>query len=343
MNRYTHVAAITGLGLLLLGVPQVSWAQEAEVVSEAHAKGIVVLRASFLGRGELHSFGLEISRDGETFVNAKAGPTRGLRFSDRMVLGSHGTDQTVLVIPIVGRFGLGSEQFLFDEPGTYELRWDITFKDRDVGDLKIEQTVEVGAPTEADLQFLARAGDRDFHAEIFGVDPPERGTRDLLALGIVSLLLQHAQDDPGEEGSVKGELAWADAMMGLARELPESSYAPYAAFFAGRIYFGHLGKALGPRQITPNAKTNEFYRKADEALRFVVKRGDPFIKPRALCSLAFLRVCVGSWVESERFLTEAEKSAGGQGVVDRVVNKMRYDIRRLKDELVGQEQDHPDK
>lgn len=330
------------IAVLLLAGGNLVDAQETRVVSEAHAKGIVVLRASFPSRGELHSFGLEISLDGKTFVNAKAGPTRGLRFSYRMVLGSHTTDQTVLVVPIVGRFGFTPEGFLFEREGIYHLRWDIAFTDRDVGDLRIEQTVVVGAPTEADLQFLARAGDRGFQAEVLGLDPPERGTTDLLALGLISGVLEYAQDDPGEEGRFRGELSWADAMMDLAREFPESSYAPYATFFAGRVYHGHLGKAVEPEIITPDAKKHPFYKKSDEALRFAVDHGDAFLKPRALCSLAFLRACATLWDDAENLLTQSLRTARGQRVIGRVVGKLRRDIPRLKERMQEQQEEQRD-
>lgn len=331
MSRFVHLRGKAWIIPFLLHSGLLARAQETDLVSEAHAKGIVVLRASFPSRGEVRSFGLEISQDGETFVNAKAGPTRGLRFSHRMVLGSHNTDQTVLVVTIVGRFDFTPEGFLFEREGIYDLRWDIAFKDRDGGVLKIEQTVEVGAPTEADLQFLTRAGDRDFLADVLGVNPPEGGTTDLLALGLIAELLELAQDDPGEEGSLQGKLSWADAMINLAREFPESSYAPYAAFFAGRIYHGHLAKELSPQQITPAAKEQNFYKKSDAALRFAVDHGDPFLKPRALCSLAYLRACATLWDDAETLLAQSVEAAHGQGVVERTAGKMRHDIRQLRD------------
>ncbi len=205
--------------------------------------------------------------------------------------------------------------------------------------MKIEQTVVVGDPTEVDLKFLARAGDRAFQAKIFGVEPPERGTTNLLALGMIAALLEFAQDDPGEEGHFKGELTWADAMMDLAREFPKSSYAPYAAFFAGRVYHGHLGKAIDPEIITPDEKKHPFYKKSDEALRFAVDHGDAFLEPRALCSLAFLRACATLWDDAENLLTQSLRTARGQGVIGRVVGKLRRDIPRVKEHMQKQQEE----
>ena len=324
---------------LLLGMTQLAWGQKVEVVSMSTAKGIIILRGEFPSRGKLHSFGLEVSSDGETFVDAKAGPMRGLRFTDRMVQGSHEADDTVLLVPVVGRFDFTPQGFLFEEEGTYYLRWDITFKDRHVGEMKIGQIVVVEPATNPDLEFLSRIGDRDFATEVLGLNPPENVTGDLLALGLISEILQYAEDDPGEGGRVRGKLAWAEAFWNLAKELPESSYAAYAAFCAGRIYHGHLARTLGREHITPKAKKHTLYEKADEALRFAVDHGDPFLKPRALCSLAYLRVCAAAWDEAERLLTQAEGSTHGQGIVESIVDEMRRDLAHIKEKRVPKERD----
>ena len=325
-------------GIIAVVLPGIAEPQRAEVVSAATAKGIVVLRASFASRGELHSFALEISLDGQTFVDAEVGALRGLRLSDRMVKGAaNGAQETVLMVPVVGRLGLGAEKFLFPEPGAYKLRWDIAFRDGEVGDLKINQSLYVKPATKPDLEFIARIGDRRFWKEVLGVDPPEGGTTELLALGVIAAALQYAEDDPGEEGSLRGELKWADAWFALAQELPDSSYAPYAGYAGGRIYRGHLGRDLdlAREQITPRAREHTMYRKAEKALTFAVEHGDAFLRPRALCSLAYLRVCSASWDEAEKYLAQAEEGAGGQGNVLRVINEMRRDVGRLKERSAG--------
>lgn len=330
MNRYVRLQTITWITALLVHSAVPARGQETDVVSEAHAKGIVVLRASFPSRGELHSYGLEISMDGETFVDANVGPTRGLRFGYKMVRGSHETDPMILVVPVIGRFDFTPQGFLFGTSGTYHLRWNIAFKDRDVDGLRIEQTVDVEPATEADLDLLARMGDRRFLADVLGLNPPQGGTPELLALGLIAELLEHAQDDPGEEGRVEGKPEWAESFMSLAKEYPESSYAPYLAYYAARLYLKGLERVTGPADISPDLKKQPLYRKAIEASQFSVMHGDPFLTPRALCFLAFANVQVASWKDAGELLTQANERAAGQGAILSLVEDMQVDLARAK-------------
>jgi len=314
--------------LLVAASTTVVQGQRAEVVSEGNAKGIVILAASFPSRGDLHSFGLEVSLDGETFVNAKAGPLRGLRFTGEMIKGAHKTDETILMVPVVARFGLGAEGFLFGKRGTYRLRWDITFRDRTVGDLKIEQTVDVAGPTTADLGFLARIGERHYLTDVLGLNVPEGGDADLLALGMIAELLVHAQDDPGEEAHLEAKPGWADSFVNLAREYSESSYAAYASYFAARIYLQELVSIRALSNITPEARKHPLYAKTEDVLRFTLDHADPFLKPRVLCTLAYLREFAGSWGEAERFLAQAEECLPRQSVITNKVREIHDDIER---------------
>lgn len=337
MNRYVCLQTMIWIIPMLVHSAVLARGEETDVVSEAHAKGIVVLRASFPSRGELHSYGLEISMDGETFVDANVGPTRGLRFGSIMVRGSHETDSTILIVPVVGRFDFTPQGFLFGSSGTYRLRWNIAFKDRNLGGLNIEQTVDVEPATETDLELLARMGDRRFLADL-GLNPPQDGTLDLLALGLIAELLEHAQDDPGEEGRVEGKPEWADTFMSLAREYPESSYAPYLAYYAARLYLNDLGRVTGSAGISPELKKQPLYRKAIEALQFSIGHGDPFLGPRALCSLAFANMLAGSWKDAEEFLVRADDRAAGQGAVLSIVEDMRGELARAKKRQAARKQ-----
>lgn len=330
MNRYVRLQTMTWIIPLLVHSAVPARGQETDLVSEAHAKGIVVLRASFPSRGELHSYGLEISMDGETFVDANVGPTRGLRFGYKMVRGSHETDPTILIVPVIGRFNFTPQGFLFGTSGTYHLRWNISFKDRDFDGLKIEQTVDVEPATEADLDLLGRMGDRRFLADVLGLNPAQGATPDLLALGLIAELLEHAQDDPGEEGRVEGQPEWADPFMSLAKEYSESSYAPYLAYYAARLYLKDLGRITGSADISPELKKQPLYRKAIEALQFSIVHGDPFLAPRALCSLAFANVLVASWMDAGELLSQAKQRAAGQGAVLSFVEDMQGDLARAK-------------
>ncbi len=231
----------------------------------------------------------------------------------------------------MGRFDFTPLGFLFSDGGVYRLRWDIAFRDREVGDLKIEQTVDVQPPTEADLAFIARVGDRRFIKDVFGANLPGQGTTDLLALGFIGELLEHAEDDPGEEGNVAGTLEAAAPLMELAEEIPESSYAAYAAFYAARLYLQNLIRIPALSNITPAAREHELYGKANDALLFTIEHADAFLKPRAQCTLAYLRICAASWEDAQALLLDSEKSASGQASVLKSIEELRGDIQRLKE------------
>jgi len=310
-------------------------AQRAEVISPANAKGIVVLCARFSNSEELHSFGLEISLDGQTFADAQVGALRGLRLAGTMVDGSNVGSETVLMVPVVGRFGLGAEGFLFPDEGTYFLRWDIAFKAREVAGLKLAQSVQVDPASKADLDLLAQIGDRRWQSRLLGFEPPEAASKDLLALGVIAALLEYPEHSTGGWGTGDGKLQWGSPLMEVARQFAESSYAPYLAFYAAGVYLEHLAQTPEAKRRLPATKDHDLYHKADEALLFTVERADPFLKPRALCSLAYLRRCGGSWDEAEKYLARAEEQGGGQSNVLRVVHEMRRDILRLKAHAQG--------
>jgi len=302
-------------------------AEEAGADAPSHAKGIVVLTTNFQSRGEVHSFGLKISREGKEFVDAMAGPTRGMRFSDALVRGGHEGENTVLVVPVVGSFDLAPRGFLFENPGTYHLQWDIAFKDNKVARLEIEQAVQVGPALPADLEFLRRVDAPSFMARAFGAEPSGQPPADLLrALVVIAELLERAESHPIEGVQCDPGLPCADELLKLAVELPESSYAPYAAYYAGGMYRAWLERTPESRQVSPALKNHALYQKADEALRFSADHGDPFLKPRALCALAYLRGCSAAWDEADEFLTQATRASSDQGTVHAAVAKLRRDF-----------------
>ncbi len=306
-------------------------AQVVDIVGEAHAKGIVVLRTSFPVRGELHSFGLDIRLDDGSYAPAQTNPLRGHRFSKHMVRGAENTGEVVLLVPVVGRFDLAPFGFLFEEQNTYELRWDIRFKAPGAAPLKIDQTVTVGPSSNADLEFLRRIGDRGFQTKFLGRAPPEQASSELLALGLIGELLLGAQGAPVSDDAARGTLSQGSMLADLAKEIPESSFAPYAAFYAGRIFHGHLREARQLESPSPEAQRHSLYRRSEQALRLAVANGDAFLKPRALCSLAVLHVRAASWTDAEDLLAEALRGAPGQGVIETAVSAMRIDLSRLRE------------
>ncbi len=326
------VRIITGISLIgMFGMP--ASAQQASACASVRAKGVVVCEAQFPTCGEVEWFDFEISTDGEVFKDADPNPSRGMPFGEHLVWNSAEAPNTVLIVPVVGKFGMGSERFLFETPGTYYLRWRVSFVDRQRPALRIDQTLEVGPPFAADLEFLKRIGQRDSVAALFGREPPEKATEELLSVVVAGMLLKRAESDPVDDPDACQEVTRADLLMDVARQLAESSYAPYAAYYAGAIYRQALEGTPQARAISYTTRNHELYGKADEALRFAVQSGDLFLKPRALCALAYLRVCTGAWDEADGLLKQAEEVGAGQGPVQGTAAEVRRQLLQARQEV----------
>ena len=314
------------------GVVDVTSAQEARVSLPACAKGIVVVEARFPDQGPLHSFALEIRAGDKGFVGAGAGPLRGTRFVGSLAGSLHEGDTMVAMVPVVARFVPGAEGFLFNEPGTYMLRWDIAFENQGAEPLRIEQAIDVGEPRTEDLQLLAQIGDVDFVADVFGMRFPDHTPTELVQLGVVAQVLEQAQSDPLEEGPWGLSTVSADALWRLAEAIPDSSYAAYLAYYAAGVYAAHLSQTPEGRDVSPAAKNHTLYRKADKVFEFVIAHGDCFIKPRALCARAYLRTCAADWDGADRLLRQAVEGADGQGPVRDIVSRMRRQLSKERRE-----------
>lgn len=357
MNRqWSNIRTATLFGSVFLITMNAAHGQapEATVDMVPHAKAPVVLKLSFPTWGDLSGASILFSEDGETFENTRAGLPRNWELFTS--ISDDGETTTVLIL-VVGRFNLSPDGFLFSEPGTYYLRWGVGFEDKEVKGLKVEQPVEVAPAREADLAFLDRLAEPKFLRHLFEKDlfdpsydfgkwvlSPDG--RDYRALFVIAELLKLTRakepgDAVGPRGSLEQAIKWAEALNALAKELPESSYAPYAAYYAGCCYI--TSAMIGTKEergeyITPATRRHPHYKLANEILRFVAEHGDAYLKPRALYMQAILRMVGADWIEADRSLTKALESAPGEGTIKSQVDELRRDIQEEKEKQAKRKQ-----
>lgn len=348
----------TALVGFLLIVPQVASGQQphADVEGTVHAKGIVVLRLMLPSKVDVSGVSLFFSADGETYEDSQAGLLRGSPLFTSMADDGR---TTTIVVSLVGRFPYGTYSFLFEAPGTYHLRWG-------VGGVQICQTLDVGRSTQADLAFLSRLSDPGLLRQLFGKDPLE-GSRneefrkwvrssdgaDSRALLVIAELLEATRArEPGdvvrEGGGIENALTWADTLLPLAKEFRESSYAPYAAYYAGCCYaaadIGIAVDTVKERRVpgAPKARLGEIeqmaalvrenanYPKALEAYTLAADGADAYLKPRVLFQKAFLHLNTGAYETMEELFSSIEKIAPYDSVLQPRIDKMREGVSEVE-------------
>ena len=176
---------------------------------------------------------------------------------------------------------------------------------------------------------------------------------EIRALKVIAELLEGTRaDQPEDIGSRKKSreeaIRWGDAMLKLAKEIPESSYAPYAASYAGWCYLAGVmetarearkerreqGRKTSPEDVQLFSQTIldiPYYARATEALNLAHERADAYLKPLTLYQQALQRVLPGELDEAEALLKRALELGGKKGTVQRLVDKLHRDIARAKD------------
>jgi len=314
------------------------------------------------------------SRDGNDFRQAGfiSLSRAGLLYST-----SYNEGITTIILPSIGwdnpRMGIA----FYGTRGPYWLRWGVGFRDQDkprtffdqldrnIPGVVADQVVEVQPATQADLDFIAGLGDRDLARAMFGADFFERQTGNAIAyyadpevraVKIISRLLAVTEArDPGSGTAIHGlhmDLRKAaDMLVALATQLPESSYAPYAAYCAGCCYvIGASNKLEGemrkqtaagrPRDKVAEAEqVASFFRsdpdcaKARNAFALAAQRADDYLNPRVLYQQATLSVVAGGFDGAETLLTRALDAAPGDPTIQKWVAKAREDARRIRAQL----------
>ena len=308
-----------------------------------HAKGVVLLRVTFPTSGEVTSVSLRMSRNREEFASVHTGVSRNSRCLYDV---SYDGETTTVAAPVVGNFANDDAYFLFKEPGTYSLRWGIGLGDGEVRGFKVYQEIKVERAQPADLAFISRVSAPEFFRRLVGEDVVARLTgqaRDVVADPnrsefrwsiVIRRLLEATQQREPLEGAHESEeafLRWASTMFDLAREFSESSYAPYAAFYAGGGYVGYLCEVLYKEEVGSKAlRQHELFNRAEEALRLAVEHGDSYLRPRAIYQQARLRAIVGDWEEAEDLLTKVDQVGNEGGTMATFTEELRKDIVRLQ-------------
>ena len=280
---------------------------------------------------------------------------------------------SLLVPAFAGPTDYGEIGFAFSRPGTYEVRWQFGSTGVSPVDFAIEQTVEVGVATRADLQFIERLSEPDLLRQLFGEEFFARQTdtvreqmlspsgADCRALKVIAQLLKATRaDEPGDvvgpRRSMENALKWADSLIGLATEFPESSYAPYAAYYAGCCYLAALTEAMEDmtkergikdhsmnqedlQRVTAFGKRSPYYQKAEQALSLAAERCDPYLRPRVHYFQAFLRLCGGGFEEAGELLDRAVEAGGKRGTIQKVVDTLRRDLVQAKERLSRKSRD----
>lgn len=316
----------------------------AEVEGRLRARGVGILKLTIPGDTEIADVGLEISRDGVDFTMLRTGGSRNSRDLYEI---SYEESMTTIVAPVAVEFGVTNASFVFPESGRYWIRWGLRFKDPQVERLTLNQEVLVSTAHADDIAFVSRLGDTQFFQELVGEDVLNRLTgkaRELtidpsasvfrFSVVLRPLLASTATIEPleGEHRSAQAFRRWTDTMFGLASELPDSTYAPYAAFYAGGGYVGYLCEHLFKDEVPSDAIREErLFKKAEEALKLAVEHGDSYVRPRALCQQARLHAIIGAWEETEHLLSRALEVAGVRGTLNTLVEHLRRATRGLKE------------
>jgi len=168
----------TPLARLMLGflccfaAPTHSRAQATAVVEgQAHAKGVVLLRAELPSLKCPSDWSIQVAMDDGNFVDPGFGLHRGKRLLTLME-DQHGCVVNEVAFTAAG--DLGPMAFVFASPGTYQLRWLIGSVESHSADFIIDQQIRVYAPRQGDLTFLRRVGNPAFLRHLFGDDFFER-------------------------------------------------------------------------------------------------------------------------------------------------------------------------
>ena len=345
---------------------------QARVDGRAHARGVVLLRLTFPSTGEVWRVRLDTSRDGEEFREAGIGLPRAYQLFRSIAYDDRNTS---VLVPAIAWFRTG--KFFFDEPGNYWFRWGISFRDeekpRTVPDQRdpnieavvVDQLVSVDRATEADLNFIERLAEPDLTRAMFGADFFERLTGNAIehyadpevrAVKVIGQLLSVTREKtPGQA------IAWygphgdirkaAEMLLALARDIPESNYAPYAAYYAGFCYVSIASNKLQdalrsqrtagrPRdKIAETTQLVAFFQndpdcaKTQESFTLAAQRADDYLKPRVLCQQAGLSVAGGAFDDAEKLLTRALEMAPGERTIQKWVDKTRKEADRMCAEL----------
>ncbi len=370
MKRYAKLLAMCYLAPFLVASQGYSNDAPGKPTDTFHEKGIGVIRSVFPSKGEVWDISLKWSRDGETYYSANVGLPRPWRLFRSV---SYSAERTTVLIPVAAFFATSEAMLFFREPGKYWFRTEVDFRDVDkprtvpdqrdasIEPVVVDQVFEVEPLTKEDLDFIAGLADpalmramfgEDFFEQLTGNAVEQYADPEVQAVKVIGRLLSATRDDwagdimrvAGPRGDIRKA---AEMLLSLAKRFPESSYAPYAAHYAGCCYFsacidkaeegirvrtkqGRLANdlALGRYRVAL-LKQNPDTARAYEAFSLAAQRGDDYLKPRTLYQHGTMRLFSFDFDEAERLLTEATRVAPGERMLEKWFDKKFGGIAQL--------------
>ncbi len=365
-NLGRHGHEVRTLSLLVLC--RVAGATEPSDVNarfdgDVAAKGVAVLRATFPTLETVSRVEVAISRDGTEYRAVGVDGFGRQRFLPWLVA-SEARGSTICVATLL-RTMREDGLWAFDDPGTYHLRWRIAFGDQGADGLKTDQTVELQPARPADVAFLAGLSNVELTRRLLtdgSFDEWPEAAREVLlapsaadhrAMMVIEELLRATRaKNPWEalesRKSVESALIWGDALYALAREFPESSYAPYAAHYAACCYAGvALSEAVETVRVrrVPEQPPDEIHEakqrfallqadaraeRAFEAFAFAAERADAYLRPKALYQEAYLAGAAGFFERFDTLLAAVEEAAPGNNDLANEVARLRKESAQFR-------------
>jgi hypothetical protein len=216
---------------------------------------------------------------------------------------------------------------------------------------------------QADLNFLSRLSDPTVVRRLVGDDEFERVTNlqqegntdtspnDYWSLTILREVLEITRtrdvtDLFRTRGSVDTTRSWADALFDLVKAFPDTTYASYAAHYAGCSYaalcYGRTQEVVrGERipgqkkerkaeaeRVVALTKEDQDCSRALEAFALAVEAADEYLKPRVLFQQALMLMSRGELDEGKRLLKAAEGLATGDNTILEWTGKIREQLDR---------------
>lgn len=302
--------------------------------------------------------------EGATFATLGLGKPRPLNLFHSIQYGSR---QANISVAFAGDLQNTSGEFFPDVPGEYWFRWRLWMNDINTAPLELDQKVKFAPVAISDSLFLDRLGTEKMMRELFGdtyFDRLNEDSRarwmgpknhDMRALRVIGELLEATREYELGHFSFASVVKtredaarWADGLWALVQEIPDSTYAPYAAYFVGQCHYtAAMADAITTvraRRIPEKKKDNvnehfqlvelleedKRFSQGKEALQFACEHGDAYLKPLALYHFGAFRIAGGQSEKGEALLREALALTGPEGTLAEKVTKALGELERAK-------------
>lgn len=329
MNRQS-VLCCTSLVLavshVLGGVPT------ARIDGAPTAKALVTCELTVPTRIAVADIALAISRDGNSYEEARAGFPRAWQIPKSI---DYQSQTAVISVPLVARFSGGPSEFLFDRPGKYYLRWTVTFEGANTAPEVILQELTVATAREQDLIFCQRVTEEQVLQQLFdekafgGLRNKPSSAQCILILRKLLEATQKSEPLEGASHTPESVRTWLSLFSGLVSDLPDSSYRKLAAFYAGAGAISYVAESSGPH-VRVREDSQASILKAREDLQVAIDHGDIYLTPRARLQLIRADALVGQWDIATASIAQLRQEIDGRGTTAQLLVEVEQDCLRLK-------------